>query len=189
MNQNPRAKTKRHEMTIRKQSLTVAITVIVTCLFLAACTISLAPRYDPSLVEGLNSANQETLTLFSAVSAGSPKSSFPELSDQYDSAIGKFDALRLQATARATPPLAEKLADQLAKWEVIQEVCSGETGDPNACVNASPSAMSAIVDNLSRMREQHQNNGLATDVVAIFKNAHEISIHQALTVETALKRD
>ena len=44
------------------------------------------PRYDPSIVYGLNEANAQTLTLFSSVAEGVPKDKFPELSSRYDEA-------------------------------------------------------------------------------------------------------
>jgi hypothetical protein len=53
-------------------------------MFLAACTIKLVPLYDPSIVNGLNEANEQTLTLFSSVAAGSSRDGFLKLSNRYD---------------------------------------------------------------------------------------------------------
>ena len=38
------------------------------------------------------------------------------------------------------------------------------------------------------MSETHKEKGLKKDIVKLFKGGYEISINQALTVETALKR-
>ncbi len=162
--------------------------VLVLGAFLAACETQLAPPYDETLVEELTAADEKTLVLFSAVSDGSEASAFPQFAPRYEELIGKFGALGHRAEARPVPPLAQKLADQLAKYKVLREVCGGDQGDPGSCVNSSPSAINTIVENLSKMRQTHKATGLQEDAVALFENAYKISIQQALTVETALKR-
>ncbi len=95
--------------------------------------------------------------------------------------------MKNQAQARPTPPLPEKLADQLSKLQILKDIC-GTDGDPGSCVNSSPSAIVEIVNTLSKMSETHKDKGLKKDIVKLFKGGYDISINQALTVETALKR-
>jgi hypothetical protein len=175
-------------MMLKIRSVPIILSALVM-LALSACSVSLAPPFDQSLVTGLNSANTKALTLFSAVSTGSTAEKFPQYSSQYDGLIGQFGALRQQALARPIPPLAKKLADQLVKYKVLKEACGDAGGNPSSCVNSSPNGMLVIINNLTKMRDVHKASGLKKDIVAIFKNAHDISMSQALTIETALKRN
>jgi hypothetical protein len=152
---------------------------------LAGCTISLAPAYDPSLVEGIRGANERALALFSAVEDGSPAADFPDHAATYDEVIGRLGALRMQAEARPVPPLADRIAATLADVGILDDVCE----DAADCVNTSPRQLTTAADNLARMRRTHRDQGLEPDVVELFRNAHEISISQAMKVELALKRE
>jgi hypothetical protein len=157
-------------------------------LLLAACQTQLVPAYDETLVADLVQADEKALVLFSAVGDGSDKAEFPKFAGQYEQLIGKFGSLQNRADARPSPPLAKRLAEQLAKYDVLKKACSDAQGDPGSCVNSSPRALGTIVENLTKMRATHKAGGLAKDVVPIFKNAYAISIHQTMTVEMALKR-
>jgi hypothetical protein len=152
-------------------------------LVLAACTIQLAPTYDPALAEGLNQANIETLTLFAALEGGSPHSKFSDYEDRYAAVIGTFEALRQRAAGREIPPLAARLS----RLGPIQRICTTAT-DPTACVNASPSSLGEVLSVLRQMRDTHRLRDLASDDVDNFRNAYNPAIAQALTVENALKR-
>jgi hypothetical protein len=169
---------------IRLPNMAIAV---MFALLVSACTTQLAPTYDQSLVDQLTGADKQTLTLFASVSGGSEAAEYAKYSSQYDNLIGTFGALKNQAQARPTPPLAKKLADQLSKFQILKDICGAE-GDPGSCVNSSPSAIAEIVKTLSKMSETHKEKGLKKDIVKIFKGSYEISINQALTVETALKR-
>jgi len=150
---------------------------------LAACTISLAPAYDQALVEGLDQANVETLTLFAALEGGSPRSKFGDYEMRYAGVIGRFEALRQRAGQRQIPPLAARLS----RLGPVQHLCATAT-DPTACVNTSPSSLGEVVAVLRQMRDTHRLRDLAADDVENFRNAYSPAIGQALTVENALKR-
>jgi uncharacterized protein (DUF2344 family) len=79
-----------------------------------------------------------------------------------------------------------QLAAKLAKLRVVAELCG--TDDAAACVNTSPAAMAEIVATLERMRDVHRTGGLPDELRQGFKGGYQISIHQAMTVETALSR-
>jgi hypothetical protein len=91
--------------------------------------------------------------------------------------------------ARSVPPLAETIVPRLSEASVLQKVCTEEGMDPTACINSSPRTIQTIVNDLSKMRDTHRDQGLQVDIVEIFKNSYETSIEAVLTVETALKRD
>ena len=165
----------------------VAIAVLLA-LILSGCQTQLAPAFDQSLVDQLIAADKKTLVLFSSVSDGSEAAEFSKFSGTYDDLVGTFGSLQNRALARATPPLAKKLADQLSKFDILKAICGGAEGDPGSCVNSSPSAIAEVVKTLSKMREIHKAKGLKKDIVKLFKGGYAISINQAMTVEAALKR-
>jgi hypothetical protein len=150
---------------------------------LAACTIQLAPAYDQALVEGLDQANTETLTLFVSLEDGSPSSKFGDYEQRYASVIGRFEALVQRARMRQIPPLATRLS----RLGPIQSICTS-ANDPTACVNTSPAALDEVLVQIRGMRTRHRSSGLAPDLVVNFRNAYNTAIAQALTVENALKR-
>ena len=131
-------------MLARVIKLPSAAVMVFLAFALAACQTQLAPAFDQSLVDGLTKADKKTLVLFSAVSAGSAKEKFPEFANRYDDLIGTFGSLQNRAQARPTPPFAKKLSNQLAKFSILEGICSAD-GDPGACVNSSPSALKEII--------------------------------------------
>jgi hypothetical protein len=149
-------------------------------LALSACTIQLVPSYDQALVEGLDEANTEALTLFAAVEGGSPKEKFPEFEDEYAETIGKFDSLQQRAANRQVPPLATRLA----KVNFVRDFCPNAT----SCVNASPASLSRVLKVLRDLRDEHRSMGLQADTISPYRRDYVTAIGQALTVENALKR-
>jgi hypothetical protein len=157
--------------------------LLLWCILLAACTIQLAPNYDPSLVDGLNQTNTATLTLFATLESGSDKSSFPQFEQRYAEAIGATEALRQRAAGRAVPPLAARLS----KLKIVHEVCSSGD-DPAACVNTSPASLGRVLEDLRKLRDTHRTKGLASDTVDLIQRDYNTAMGQALAVENALKR-
>ena len=158
--------------------------VLLCAFLLAACTIQLAPDYDQALVEGLDEANTSALTLFAALETGSPQSEFGEYEERYAELIGTFDALRQRALTRQIPPLAARLS----RLSIVNSLCNSES-DPTGCVNTSPASLEEVLRLLRRMRDTHNGaNGLAPDIVQVFRDSYNVAIAQALTVENALKR-
>jgi len=158
-------------------------TVLLWALVLAACTVQLAPAYDPALVQGLDQTNTQALTLFAELETGSPASDFSTYAPRYAALIGQFDALRQQAMARQIPPLAKRLSG----LKLVEKLCKSET-DPTACVNTSPASLAQILSTFRRMRDTHRSAGLQPDIVVLFRGNYDPAIAQALTVENALKR-
>ena len=154
--------------------------VLAASLSLPGCTTQLAPDYDKTIVDGLTTANEQTLTLFASISSGVSRASFSAREPNYDLIIGKFDALRVQAMARPTPqPWLLKAFGSSSKQE------SGASDHLKA---PTPDVIATIIKLLTRMRDQDQAGTLTADVVAAYKNSYELSITQALTYEEALQR-
>lgn len=158
-------------------------TVLLWAFVLAACTVQLAPAYDPALVQGLDQTNTQALTLFAELETGSPASEFPTYAPRYAALIGQFESLRQQAMTRQMPPLARRLSG----LKLVEKLCKSET-DPTACVNTSPASLAQILSTFRRMRDTHKSAGLQPDIVVLFRGNYDPAIAQALTVENALKR-
>jgi len=166
-------------LSIVRQQLAVFFALIL----LSGCAIQLVPDYDQALLDGLNDANTEALTLFAQVESGSPADEFPSYARDYAREIGKFGALRQRAQSRYVPPLASRLAEK----KIIRDFCASES-NPTGCLNASPESIGEILSGLRTMRDLHRQRGLENGAVVAFRNRYDIQIDQALTVENALKR-
>ena len=156
--------------------------VLLCALVLAACGIRLAPSYDTSLVNGLARANEETMTLFATVASGGTKATFPRREKTYDELIGKFDALRLEASARPNPGPPPGTALLLGSNTAAQQRVTDATTAPTSDVLAS------IIRIITTMRESDRKQGLPAITVQAFKQEFTISMQQALTYEKALDR-
>jgi len=155
-------------------------------LWLSACTVNLAPGYDATLHGGLDAANREALSLFSALAAGSPQGHYGGIEAQYHAVIGAFGALKARAETRPEPVLGQRFAARMARFPGIAEICAGvEAG--RSCAWVTPRAIAEIIETLEKMRDRHRDRGLSAGIVAALKGNYEIAIEQALTVEGALQ--
>lgn len=157
--------------------------LIILSAALSACTVQLAPSYDDALAEGLAEANTQALTLFASVEDGSTPEQFPAYAVSYATVIGRFDALQQRAEARQIPPLATRLT----RLGIVQSVCGGGA-EATGCVNASPASIGEVLRQLRDMRRIHRTRGLTAGDVQLYRDSYNPAIHQALTVESALRR-
>jgi hypothetical protein len=158
--------------------LLALLLVFATVTFgFAGCMEHLAPDYDQSIVDGLITANEQTMTLFASISSGTIASSFPTREATYNSVIGEFDALRLEVMARPPPQPPSFRAP----------TADGKTPD---AADTAPSARSlkTIVQKLSQMRKADQSGPMSAEIVGLYKNSYELSFSQVLTYEKTLKR-
>ena len=153
-------------------------------IILAGCSLQLAPLYQQSLVDGLNQANTKASTLFATLGGGSPRSKFTELASQYDTVIGAFDSLRIMALSRPIPALSSRILEN----QSVKAACEAVASDASACVNPTPEFLGEIVNIWTDLKEAHQRNGIAVDLIEYYKPLYERQITFALTIENALKR-
>ena len=94
-------------------SIVLATTVAVT-----ACTIQLAPAYDPALVNGIRAVNSDIMQLYATTGMGVDKATFPDRVDEYNRIIGAVDALALESQSRPVPDSAirDKVEQALGQW-------------------------------------------------------------------------
>ena len=169
---------------------------------LAACTVRLVPDYQPTLVDGLNKANNDTLVLFAALQQGVAPTTYAVYAKRYDVAIGAFSALKTQAEARDVPPLGVSLVDKVKKLGVatLAKVCP----DSSDCVNPTPKILDSVIGTLTEVQRVHKQKGYlqaagsctpataaqqAHTGVMFYECAYLEDVRQALFVETSLKRN
>ncbi|KQU64212.1 hypothetical protein ASC75_13745 [Aminobacter sp. DSM 101952] len=165
-----------------KLTLVRLLLPILLALNMAGCAIQLAPMFDKTIVQGLTTANEQTMILFASVSSGSKAQSFGKRKPEYDSLIGQFDALRLQAKSRPSPPPPSLFLK-------TRSLASERAGQIDLLSQAPTiEATEQIVLLLTRMRDTDERRGLSTTSTGLFKNQFEILIRNALIYEKALER-
>ncbi|WP_017776872.1 hypothetical protein [Paraburkholderia kururiensis] len=95
-----------------------AVLELVIVLVFSACTIQLAPAYDPTLLDGIQGVNGDIMKLYATTGMGVDKATFAGRQDQYNRIIGTVDALALQSQSRPVPDSAtrDKVEGELSQW-------------------------------------------------------------------------
>ena len=164
--------------------------VLCVFLLLGGCATQLAPSYSQSIVDGLNTANTQTMTMFATVSAGvTPDTFVANRQAQYNGLIGQFMALESQVAARPQPqPPLGTSAIAPEDWQKV--------------ISTAPTkgSLDTIVSIITKMRDEDQAKGfkavmtgctsaaLDPSLVCGFQNAYTQNFDSALTYEMALKR-
>ncbi|WP_372864910.1 hypothetical protein [Spongiibacter sp.] len=164
---------------LRMVSLRVSMAALLLCV--AACTTTLAPRYDQAVVDGLSGSSVQLMQLFAALASGADKTSFTSRQRGYNRLIGRFDALAVQARAR---PMPTRRSTQRASDYLARRGLAAVDGDEPA----SALAMEKIARTLAKMKQVDAKQGLSAIEVAAFKGQVLIYLDQALTYESFLKR-
>ncbi len=164
----------------------------IVFFFLPSCTISLLPDYDAELHDGLNQANEQAQTLFSALRTGATPGNFSKSEPMYHKTIGQFAALLTRANTRPEPVFSQSMAERLERVPRISEACSAlreeaESSGKTCSGIVTPYALREIVETLSKLRDAHKKSGIGPLTLASLIGDYEISIEQALTIEAALK--
>jgi hypothetical protein len=77
---------------------------LLVMLSISGCALRLVPDFDRTIVDGLSKANEQTQVFLASVQKGTKPSGFSARKGTYNSLIGQFEALRVQAAARPAPP-------------------------------------------------------------------------------------
>ena len=178
------------DRTIANRLRGAAAAALASLILLSGCATQLAPSYSQGIVDGLNAANVQTMTMFATVSAGVTADTFAaQRQTQYNAIIGQFSALESQVAARPMPqpPLgASRVAP--ADWLKVLEAAP------------TKGSLDTIVSVLTKMRDEDQKNGfhavitgcgsaaLDPSLVCGFQNAYTQNFDSALTYEMALQR-
>lgn len=164
---------------------------LLLVLPLWACAVQLAPSYQQSIVDNLNNANLQTMTLFATISTGVTKDTFPARQQTYNTIIGQFSAIESQVQSR--PPVQPGWLGNIIGSQAQQGPL------PDAPTKAN---LDTVIATLTKMRDTDQLQGLPASnncptelqptamplITCLFINSYKTSFDSALTYEMALKR-
>ena len=154
--------------------------VLFLATALAACTVQLAPAYDRSLVDDIESASADVMSLFASASGGTEAGTFVTREPAYNKAIGTFDALAIRAGARPIP-------DSSALEKVNKELEKRGVAPLDGQIPSVP-ALQLVAKSVTKMRDTDKKEGLKPLAVEAFKGQVVISLDQVLTYEKYLER-
>lgn len=152
----------------------------ISLSLLLGCKTQLAPEYDKAIVEDVTTLSDQTLTFFAEVKNGSDQSAFDSKVDKYNTLIGSFEALAVQAKARPVP-------NNIATNK-IKDLLGPENSESLSSEYPSAFAFEKIAQTFEKMKESHSGNNLTATEVAAFKNQVKTYLDQAITYESFLKR-
>lgn len=170
----------------KKQLNTSLKNIWLSCIiFVSGCAVSLAPKFDQTIVDNLSSTSTETFQLLAEVSNGTSNADFDKREGQYNSVIGKLEALELQINARPLPhnktvdKIIDKANERLKARNVGTLITAGDT-------SPSATAIAEIVKNINQMKISDKAGTLTATTVQIFKGFIVLYFDQALTYERFL---
>lgn len=162
---------------------TLRLWLLAMVMALSGCATQLAPAYDKVVAEGLTAANTEVMTLLAAASQGTSAGTFSQREDKYNTLIGKFDALAIQAASR---PMPKSKAS-----ETINKVLEKRGAAPLPDDDATPPSvhpMRKVAESLTKMRDVDKKQGVTSMEAAAFKGQIAVYLDQATTYENFLQR-
>lgn len=171
-----------HSLHCRNRSASYLLLTFLLILYVG-CATKLAPPYDKSVVDHLNSANTDAMTLFASTSSGTQQSDYKNRSEKYSALIGKLDAVAILAGARPMP-----------QNKIVQKVnaaLSARNATPladDSIVIPSVHAIHKISETIAKMRDTDQKQGVTATEVQAFKGQSSIYFDQAITYESFLQR-
>lgn len=153
---------------------------LVGFIFLAGCQVTLAPAFDQAIVASIIQNTNLALRFFASVDGGTNPHDFQVRQDTYNTLIGAFESLELQARARPIPDgkVIKKINEML------------ETRGSNPLPGDYPSAfaLGKIAETFTKMKKTDQANSLKPFAVEAFKGQVMIFLDQAIIYESFLKR-
>lgn len=155
-------------------------------LFFTGCAVSLAPKFDQTIIDNLSSTSTEIFQLVASISDGAKKDDYSTREAQYNHLIGELDALDLQIEARPMPKnksvdkIISKVNDRL-RQKGVGTIDANETAP-------SATAIKHITENITKMKETDKLQGLTKTEVLAFKNNIQLFLDQALTYESFLNQ-
>lgn len=149
-------------------------------LLLINCKVALAPQYDAIITENLNESSTKTLTFFASIADGTDDRDYIIREPSYNTLIGVFETLELQARARPVPN--NKTTEKINAALNAREKPNLDSDYPSAF------AFKRIADNLKKMKEKDRESGLKPLAIQAFKGEILIFLDQAFTYESFLKR-
>ena len=166
---------------------TLSFSLIVgLLLFFTSCAVSLSPRFDQNIIDELSASSTEVFQLMADISEGTSNADFDKRNDEYNSVIGRLEALQLQIKARPVPKnkILEKTLGKVNRR--LQE--RGMTTVAVTDTTPSATAVKHIIENISKMKATDKRQGVTATELKAFKGNVQIYLDQALTYESYLNQ-
>ncbi len=156
----------------------ISLLVLFCLVLFTGCQATLAPAYDQAIVEKVTASSDLTMRFFAEVDGGTTSESFAVREPIYNTLIGAFESLKLQAKARPVP-----------KNVALEKILLQAKGS-NAISGEYPSAFAfeQIAATFKKMKQTDRENGIKPLALQAFKGQVEIFLDQAITYESFLKR-
>lgn len=154
--------------------------ILLVLLAFSSCEATLAPAYDQAIVGKVTESSDLAMRFFAEVDGGTTNESFAMREPIYNTLIGAFESLKLQAKARPVP-------NNTALEKINELLKSKESG---AISGEYPSAFAfeQIALTFKKMKETDREQGIKPLALQAFKGQIEIFLDQAITYESFLKR-
>jgi hypothetical protein len=165
----------------KRTSVHAWVTAVIVVI--SGCATQLAPAYDKLVVDGLAIATTDVMTLLAKADQGTSGSTFAGREDHYNTLIGKFDSLAIQAGSRPVPK--SRAPDSINR--VLEKRGVPPMQDDDATPPSAHSA-SKVVTTLTTMRNKDRQAGLTALEVRLFRNQIVTYLDQAVTYENFLQR-
>ncbi|MDC7999605.1 hypothetical protein POV26_00990 [Aequorivita todarodis] len=156
------------------------LSFLLALLVLSGCEVTLAPAYDQAIVEKVTASSDLAMRFFAEVDGGTTNESFALREPVYNTLIGAFESLKLQAKARPVP-------NNIA-LEKINELLQSKGSNAISGEYPSAFAFEQIAATFKKMKETDRENGIKPLALQAFKGQVEIFLDQAITYESFLKR-
>lgn len=170
----------------RPRLATPAFLIAGILLFFTSCAVSLSPKFDQNIIDELGASSTEVFQLMAAISEGTSNADFDKRNDEYNSVIGRLEALELQIDARPIPKnkLLEKTIGKVNKR--LQE--KGITTVSATDIAPSATAVKHIMENILKMKATDKRQGVTATELKAFKGNVQIYLDQAITYESYLNQ-
>ena len=149
-------------------------------LAFSSCEATLAPAYDQAIVGKVTESSDLAMRFFAEVDGGTTNESFAMREPIYNTLIGAFESLKLQAKARPVP--------NNTALEKINELLKSKGSGAISGEYPSAFAFEQIALTFKKMKETDREQGIKPLALQAFKGQVEIFLDQAITYESFLKR-
>src|SRR5690606_1922305 len=153
---------------------------LFTIVLLSGCEATLAPAYDQAIVEKVTASRDLAMRCFAEDDGGAEKESFTAREPVYNSLIGAFETLEIQARARTIP--------KNVAIDKVNEMRQAKGSNSITGEYPSAFAFEKIADTFKKMKDTDKQNGIKSLALQAFKGQVEIYLDQAITYESFLKR-
>lgn len=166
--------------------------VVLAAVFLAACTVRLAPEHEPAIVQGLTSLSSDTETLFAAVANGTRMADYEsKRKERYAALVGKARALLVLIDARPEPKPAMLRWLGISRADDIKQDADQSQQfwqDLKTLDVPTDNQLEWFIEELGRMEQSDAATNLPKPAIRAFSIPIRRALKNAIVYEMALDR-